>query len=79
LGKGKEGLPVALVVMADALLTELDRIVGPGARTRFIEEAVVERLLLRAPADELRAHDSGDRTEAPTGEDDALARCRPAA
>ena len=36
---------MALVVMADALLTELDRIVGPGARTRFIEEAVVERLL----------------------------------
>jgi hypothetical protein len=62
--------------MADALLTELDRIIGPHARTRFIEEAVVERLLLRAPADEadeLRAHDSRDRTEAPTGEDDALA------
>jgi hypothetical protein len=67
---------VALIVMADALLTELDRIVGPGARTRFIEDAVVERLLLRAPADEadeLQAHDSRDRTEAPTGEDDALA------
>ena len=73
---------MALVVMADALLTELDHIVGPGARTRFIEEAVVERLLLRAradEADELRAHDSRDRTEAPTGEGDALARCRPAA
>jgi hypothetical protein len=73
---------VALVVMADALLTELDRIVGPDARTRFIEEAVVERLLLRAPADEadeLHAHVARDRTAAPTGEDDALARCRPAA
>ena len=73
---------MALVVMADALLTELDRIVGPGARTRFIEEAVVERLLLRAPADEadeLHAHVARDRTAAPPGEDDALARCRPAA
>ena len=67
---------MALVVMADALLIELDRIVGPGARTRFIEEAVVERLLLRAPADEadeLQAHDSRDRTETPTGGDDGLA------
>jgi hypothetical protein len=59
--------------MADALLAELDRIVGPHARTRFIEEAVVERLVLRGSADALQAHDSRDRKEALTGEADALA------
>ena len=67
---------MALVVMADALLNELDRIVGPHARRGFIEEAVVQKLLLRGPADEaddLQAHDARDRTETPTGEVDGLA------
>lgn len=64
---------MALVVMADALLNELDRTVGPHARRGFIEEAVVQKLLLRAPADELQAHDARDRTETPTGEIDGLA------
>ena len=62
--------------MADALLNELDRIVGPHARRGFIEEAVIRKLLLRASADEaddVRAHDARDRVQTPTGEVDELA------